>query len=68
MVILTKNSEALPPVESSVHVKWTEAIEEPLGWYKVWVDLHFLDRSCKIVCDDSDDCIISEVVEWKPCF
>ena len=55
-----------------VYVKWTEAGEEPPGWYKAQVGQYFLDRSCKIVYDDSDDQVVSEVValhtiEWKPC-
>ena len=66
------DSEAIPPVDSYVYVKWTEAGEEPPGWYKARVDQYFLDRSCKIIYDDSDDCVVSEVValhevEWKPC-
>ncbi|XP_065884075.1 uncharacterized protein [Dysidea avara] len=67
-----EDSEALPPVDSYVYVKWTEAGEEPPGWYKARVGQYFLDRSCKIVYDDSDDQVVSEVValhtiEWKPC-
>ena len=65
-----EGSETLPPVGSHMYVKWTEAGEEPPGWYRARVDQYFL--SCKIIYDDSDDCVVSEVValhaiEWKPC-
>ena len=63
-----EGSETLPPVGSHVYVKWTEAGEESPGWYRAHVDQYL---SCKIIYDDSDDCVAFEVVallaiEWKP--
>jgi len=56
-----ENLEALPPTDSFVYVKWTEAGEEPSGWYKAYIDQYFLDKSCKIVYDDSESNEVSEV-------
>ena len=46
------DSETLPPVNSFVYIKWTEAGEEPPGWYKTCIDQYFLDKSCRIIYDD----------------
>ena len=52
-----RDSENLPPVDSYVYVKWTEASEEPPGWYQAQIDQYFLDKSCKVVYDESSDCV-----------
>ena len=33
-----ENSEALPPINSFVYVKWAESGEEPSGWRKARID------------------------------
>ena len=35
------NSEGLPPIDSSIYVKWTEQGNEPPGWYRACVSEHF---------------------------
>jgi len=54
-----------------VYVKWTEAGEEPSGWYKACIDQYFLDKSYKIVYYDNESNEASKVgalheIEWKP--
>ena len=62
----------LPPIETTVYMKWTEEDVELPGWYKAKVVWYYMDESCKIVYCNDDDCEVSEVVnlttiEWKPC-
>ena len=67
-----QGSEELPPLDSSVYVKWTEEGEEPPGWYRARVDEYFGDCSCRIIYDDSLEVTVAEIVnfvsvEWLPC-
>jgi len=68
----TEGTDMLPPVETTVYVKWTEEGDKLPGWYKAKVVQYYMDGSCKIVYCNDDDCEVSEVVnlttiEWKPC-
>ena len=67
-----QGSEELPPLDSSIYVKWTEEGEEPPGWYRARVDEYFGDCSCRIIYDDSLEVTVAEIVdfvsvEWLPC-
>ena len=67
-----KNSEDLPPLNSSIYVKWVKEGDEPPGWYRARVSEYFQDGSCTIVYDDTEHTTISETidlctVEWLPC-
>jgi len=67
-----QDSEELPPLNSSVYVKWMEEGEEPPGWYRARVAEYYADYSYKIVYDESPDATVTEIVdllsvEWLPC-
>ena len=59
--ILLQGSEELPPLNSSVYVKWVEEGEEPSGWYRARVAEYYADSSCKIVYDESSDTTVTEI-------
>jgi len=66
------HSDDLPPVDSTIYVKWLEQSDEPPGWYRAVVSEYFRDGSCKLVYDDNSNATISEIVdlhsvEWTPC-
>jgi len=57
-----EGTDMLPPVETTVYVKWTEEGDELPGWYKAKVVRYYMDGSCKIVYCNDDDCEVSEVM------
>ena len=67
-----EGSETLPPLDSYIYAKWSEPGEELPGWYRAHIEEYFLDKSCKVVYDDRDGILVSEIVslhqiEWKLC-
>jgi len=67
-----KDSEDLPPVDSTLYVKWVEQGDEPPGWYRATVSQYFQDGSCRLVYDDTPNTTVSEIVnlrlfDWIPC-
>jgi len=60
-----QNSEDLPPINSTVYVKWVEQGDEPPGWYRAKVFEYFQDGSCRIVYDDNSNFTVSEIVIYS---
>jgi len=62
------NSEDLPPIDSSIYVKWTEQGNKPPGWYRGYISEYFQGGSCRIVYDDTPTEILNlRSVDWLPC-
>ena len=67
-----EGTDMLPPIKTTIYVKWTEVGDELPGWYKARVDQYYVNGSCRIVYCNDNDCEVSEVVnlttvEWEPC-
>ena len=44
-----QNSDDLPPLDSTIYVKWVEEGDEPPGWSQVRVSEYFQDGSCTVI-------------------
>jgi len=68
-----QNSEDLPPINSSIYVKWLEEDDdEPPGWYQARVSEYLQDGFCTITYDETAKATVFETVdlrtvEWLPC-
>ena len=49
------HSDDLPPVDSTIYVKWLEQSDDPPGWYRAVETKYFQDGSCKLVYDDNSN-------------
>ena len=44
-----KNLEDLPPIDSTIYVKWLEQGNESPSWYRAIVFEYFQDGTCRLV-------------------
>ena len=56
-------SENLPPVNSTLYVKWDEESSEEMGWYRCLVTKHHLDGSSSLEYTDGQ----TEKVNFRSC-